>query len=663
VTPPLPVGLVGCGAVADRYAAGIAAASSLRLVGAADLQPERARRIADAHDCVAAVDLAGLLEEADPALVVNLTSHAAHAPVTREALAAGRHVFTEKPLALDGETARDLVALAAEEGVRLGCAPVSHAAPTARRVRRLLSEGRLGRVQLASATCHIGRIPEWHDDPGSFLAAGPLFDGAVYPLTVLASLFGPVETVRTADAETLLDSYDLPDGTLDVTSPDHVVATLAFRDGPTATLVASGYVPYRTREFMSLELHGDDGSAYVGDCGGLEAGGRERVQFARLGDEYGPVPVQPPANADLGPADGPAMLARALRDGRPSVVDAARAVHVTEVAEAVLRAAADGGPVDVAAPEPVVEPDPWPVRADPTGDALALPSVGFGCSRYRGDGEYVDLAGPIGWALDAGYRLFDTAELYGTETTLGAALDRPGRPDREAVTVVSKVWNTNHEPDRLRAACRRSLDRLGLDSLDAYLLHWPDAWAHQGHLEDVAAMAHEDLEALAFPTDGDGEPLAADVSRAETWAAMESLVERGWVDAPGVCNVDREWLGGLLAEASVPPALVQVESHPYEPRADLVEFCHDRGIRVLAHSPLSPPGLLSDPVVLEVAEACDATPAQVLLRWQVDRGVVPVPSSTDREHLVENADLGDVTLDADARASLDGLADPAFSRE
>jgi alcohol dehydrogenase (NADP+) len=689
--PITTVGVVGCGAVSDDYLAGLADADSVRLVALADRDRDRAARAAathrpDADDGPAVfADAGAMCETATPELVVNLTSHAAHAPVTRTCLRAGAHVYSEKPLAMNADAAADLLAVARDRDRRLGCAPLSHVAPTVRRLRRLLGEGRLGRVRAATAVANVGRVTEWHDDPESFLRAGPLRDGAVYPLTALVALFGRVERVRTADVSQLVAVHEVDGREVTVEAPDHAVATLSFADGPLVQLTASGYVPYQSREFVSLELHGDDASLYAADAGGFDRGGRDRVRLARLGREYGPVPVQTDGGA-VGPADGPIELAAAARAGRPSPVDAGLAAHVVAVVDAIERAGETGGSAEVPAVGAPLEPKdtgsgartpglasadgdglttaPWPTRTVPTAapDAAALPPIGFGCSRYRGDGEYVDLADPIEWAIDAGYRLFDAAELYGVEGTLGGALARPGSPDREALTLVSKVWNTNHDPARVRAACEGSLDRLGVDRLDAYLLHWPDAWQHQGPLEGVAELSHEELEALAFPTDGAGDPLEADVSLAETWTAMEELVADGLVDALGVCNVDRAGLSDLLADATVPPAIVQVERHPYSPREALVAWCHERGIRVQAHSPLSAPGLLDEPTLVDIAADRGTTPAQVVLRWNVDRGVVPLPSTTDRDHLLDNLDVFGQPLSAAQRARIDDLRDPDFSR-
>jgi alcohol dehydrogenase (NADP+) len=194
------------------------------------------------------------------------------------------------------------------------------------------------------------------------------------------------------------------------------------------------------------------------------------------------------------------------------------------------------------------------------------------------------------------------------------------------------------------------------------MLHWPEAWTYQGPLEDLASMPPAEQEALAFPTDEDGERATVDVALAETWGRLERLVEDGLARTIGVCNVSLDQLRRIVETARILPAVVQVESHPYLPRADLVRACHDRGIRVVAHSPLSAPGLLEDPVLVDVADAHGVAPASVVLAWQVGRGVVPIPSSTDPEHVVSNLAAARLRLADSDRERIATLEEPGFER-
>lgn len=649
---------VGAGAIAPEYAAGLEG-SSLSLAGVCDLDGDRASTLADEYGCPSFTDLEAALA-VDAPLVVNLTSHAAHAAVTRKALSAGRHVYSQKPLALDAEAARDLVASARKRGLALGCAPGTPRAPAQRRAARLVADGRLGPLQLGYAHAHVGRVTDWHDRPESFLEIGPLYDGGVYPLALLVSWFGPVERVRVADA---LDVW--PDREKDrPTVPSHVEAMLAFEAGPTVRLTASLYAPHRSREFYGLELHGDDGSLYLEGTGAMRTTPGD-VQFGRIGREYTPVPPQSP-ETEYRYVDPIEELAESIADGSPSRTGGRRGAHVVAICNAIERAATDGGPVSVSGFGVEADPGPRPAvsveaTAAADGRSLRLPPIGFGCSRYR-DGEYVDREASIATALDAGYRLLDSAELYGNEHRIGDLLAAPGAPDRECVFLLGKVWRTNHRRAHLLEACAGSREELGIDSFDCYTLHWPGALAHRGELTRLAEKPPAEQERLTFPTGDDGTLEEADVPLSAAWENLEAVYERGWADSLGLCNVSRAQLETVLETGRVRPALVQIERHPYRPRNDLVSVCHERGIRVVAHSPLSAPGLLDEALLAEIGEARGLSPAGVVLAWNVTRGVVPIPSSNTPEHVVSNLAAAAERLTAEECARVESLRDPGFQR-
>jgi len=651
--------LVGCGAVSRKYARTLDA-SSLSVTAVCDLDTARAEALATDLDATQYGDLDGLLDAEDVPLVLNLTGHDAHAAVTERALRADRHVWSEKPLALDAETARDLVTLADRRKRALGCAPIAPRCEAQRHARAALDDGRLGTVRLAYAHAHVGRVTEWHDDPDSFLRVGPLYDGAVYPLSVLVAWFGPVDRVHVADAASPWPAHEAkrPE------RPTHVEATFAFADGPLVRLTASFYAPHRSREFTSLELHGDDGSLYLDDAGDLGGEDGHRVAFGRAGRSYTSMPIQEPSRRTPYLA-GPEELAESVRRGRPDRTTARRAAHVVAVCNAVERAAADGASVPLDG-HGVSRSDRRRMvcrrandAAGPPDAALRLPPIGIGCSRYRG-GTYVDRRDSIATALDAGYRLLDSAELYGNEARIGDLLAAPGSPDRESLFLASKVWNTNHT--HVAEACETTLEALGIGALDCYLLHWPEAWEYTGPLRRLAALPVEKQEALTFPEDEDGERATADALLSETWRRMEAIHDRGLTATLGICNVDRETLARVVELARVPPAVVQVECHPYRPRDELVAWCHERGIRVVAHSPLSAPGLLDEPAVRETAAGMGVSPAMAVLAWNIDRGVVPIPSSTDDEHVVENLAAAGHRLTNEDRDRLATLEDPEFER-
>lgn len=266
---------------------------------------------------------------------------------------------------------------------------------------------------------------------------------------------------------------------------------------------------------------------------------------------------------------------------------------------------------------------------------MKLPPIGFGCSPFRAGGRRVDLEGAVRAALDAGYRLFDVAELYGNERAVGRAL--AGR----RVFLVGKVWRTNFRPEALRQACEGSLRRLGVDAFDLYLLHAPEAWKHLGPLDDGLEWEEFGRRALS------GEP--DDVPLRETWEAMRDLERRGLAGAVGVSNFAPEQMEGLF------PAANQIESSPYHPNEETAAWCRERGIALMAHSPLSAPGLLDEPVLAEIAARRGCSPAVIALRWNIQRGLVPLPSSTDPGHVAENLQALEIELEAEEMVAVDSL--------
>jgi alcohol dehydrogenase (NADP+) len=280
-----------------------------------------------------------------------------------------------------------------------------------------------------------------------------------------------------------------------------------------------------------------------------------------------------------------------------------------------------------------------------------MPPIGFGCSPFRPDGRRVDLEGAARVAVAAGYRMFDLAELYGNERAVGRAL-RQG-PPRGELFIVGKAWRTSFRPAALRQACEGSLARIGVDAFDLYLLHAPEAWEHRGPLTDPEETGWDELERRALPRDARGEIEVDGVPLAETWEAMRDLARRGLTARIGVSNFTPAQLDALGGER---PAANQIACSPYQPSSDVVEGCRQRGIALMAHSPLSAPGLLAEPLLVELARRRRRSPAQIVLRWNLERGLVPLPSSTDPGHIAENLRALDCELEPAEMAAVDSLA-------
>ena len=241
-------------------------------------------------------------------------------------------------------------------------------------------------------------------------------------------------------------------------------------------------------------------------------------------------------------------------------------------------------------------------------------------------------------ALEAGFRHFDCAERYRNEREVGEALQAglaAGGIAREDIFVTTKLWNTNHRPERVEPAFEASLERLGLDYLDLYLIHTPFAF-QPGDEQD--------------PRDQNGNILYdRDVTLLETWGAMESLVDRGRCRAIGLADLSLSRLLPIYESARIKPAVVQVEAHPYFPGTELLEFCREKDIVFLAFAPLGHgirPGLLEDPVILAIAARVGRTPAQVLLAWAVQRGTALLTTPKNAARARENLNISALPEDA-----------------
>jgi alcohol dehydrogenase (NADP+) len=241
-------------------------------------------------------------------------------------------------------------------------------------------------------------------------------------------------------------------------------------------------------------------------------------------------------------------------------------------------------------------------------------------------------------ALEAGFRHFDCAERYRNEREVGEAL-RTGLAGselrRDDIFVTTKLWNSNHRPERVEPAFESSLERLRLEYLDLYLIHTPFAFK-PGDEQD--------------PRDQSGNVIYDDgVTLHDTWRAMEDLVVRGRCRAIGLSDVSLDALLPIYESARIKPTVVQVESHPYLPETELLEFCRKTGIVLLAFAPLGhgmSPGLLEDPVVSAVAARVGKTPAQVLLAWAIQRGTAVLTTSKNAARARENSDISPLPDDA-----------------
>ncbi|HWG56465.1 MAG TPA: Gfo/Idh/MocA family oxidoreductase [Gaiellaceae bacterium] len=347
------VALAGAGNIARPYAARIVTEESLELAGATDPVDGRAQALVDEFGGRVYPTLDELLADERVDTVVNLTVPHAHAEVTTAALLAGKHVHSEKPLALRHADAQALVDLAAECGVRLGAAPATLLGEAQQTLWKLVREGRAGRIRVAYAEANWDRLERWHPDPRSLYAVGPLVDVGVYPLTILTAFFGPARRVQ-AYAATLEPERRLQDGTpFTPEAPDWVTAVVEHEGGIVTRVTASFYVPASRQR--GIELHGDDGSLWMPTW----AEANSRVLHQPRGGEYEEVPLVREPFAGIDWSRALVDLAHAVREDRPHRMSGEHGAHVVEVLEAAETSLATGAPVAVHSSFHPPEPLEW----------------------------------------------------------------------------------------------------------------------------------------------------------------------------------------------------------------------------------------------------------------------------------------------------------------
>lgn len=342
MSEPLGVAIVGCGDISRHYAEDLADYPELRLLGMADLSPERAAEAATRHAVAAYADYAELLADERVEIVINLTVATAHAEVTSAALRAGKHVFSEKPLGVTPEEARGLVGLAAQCGRRLGGAPIVPLGQLAAGVRSVLEEGRLGTLRLVYADVNWGRVETWHPRPQAFYSVGPVFDVAVYPLTILVSLFGAAGRVSGFGSRLWPERRTRDGESFSLGQPDFVLALVEFVDGPLVRLTANWYVSTRDRQ-RGITFHGDVASLWMSNWFQFEG----TLELAPFEADREVLPLPGRTVKPMRWAYGVADMARAVASGQPHGASAERAAHVVEIAAAIHTSIETGRAVEL----------------------------------------------------------------------------------------------------------------------------------------------------------------------------------------------------------------------------------------------------------------------------------------------------------------------------
>jgi len=255
-------------------------------------------------------------------------------------------------------------------------------------------------------------------------------------------------------------------------------------------------------------------------------------------------------------------------------------------------------------------------------NGIEIPVLGLGTWKAR-EGEEVENA--VLWALGAGYRLIDTAKIYRNEEGVGRGIKRSGIP-RGEIFVTTKLWSEEQGYESGLRAIDESLNKLQLDYVDLYLIHWPY----------TNMMSGENY-------------------RPESWKALEEIYKAGKAKAIGVSNYTIEHLEEMRDYAKVPPMVNQVEFHPFLFQKELMDYCNKNNIALEAYSPLARTVRLNDSTLRHVADKYKKTSAQIMLRWNVQHGNIVIPKSVNKERIKENIDIFDFEISADDMASLDSL--------
>jgi predicted dehydrogenase len=353
-TNPLRVAIVGCGNIAGPYARTIKPyADVVELVGATDIDLPRAQALVDQYGGRVYSSLDEMLQDPNIDLIINLTIHHAHPEVITKCLNAGKHVHSEKPLALTYEEAKALVELAEAKGLRLSCSPITFMGEAQQTAWKAIRDGKLGTVRVVYCEVNWGRIESWHPNPGPFYQVGALFDVGVYPLTLCTTFLGPARKV-TAYGKVLYPDRVTKEGIpFHIDTPDWVVAAVELANGTVVRLTTNFYVGNHSKQ-KGLEFHGDEGSLFLGSFQDFHA----PVEFSVFRGTYEPVPYvrEPFQGIEWGRCV--VEIAEAMAEGRPQRATGAQAAHVVEILCAIQKSYMEGRPVEVTSDFP----PPWPME-------------------------------------------------------------------------------------------------------------------------------------------------------------------------------------------------------------------------------------------------------------------------------------------------------------
>jgi predicted dehydrogenase len=346
------VAIIGCGNIAGPYSDDLPNYEEINLLGVADVDGARAQEFAEKHNTRAYESVDELLADPEVQLVVNLTTQHAHKEVTTRCLEAGKHVWSEKPLAMTYEDAVGLVELARERGLRLGCSPFMLMGEGEQTAWKWLREGKLGQVRLIFAEVNWGRIESWHPEPESFYRAGPLFDVGVYPLSIITAIFGPARRVTAYGRIVHPDRTTQEGKPFRVEALDYVVASIELEGGEIVRLTSDFYVSNMSTRQTGIEFHGDLGSLQLASWHIFNS----KVLFAPFDKPLEDVELIRHPHKGVPWGRGIWEMVSAILEGRPHRFTGEHAAHITEILCAATESATTGKPVEIRSSFPAPAP-------------------------------------------------------------------------------------------------------------------------------------------------------------------------------------------------------------------------------------------------------------------------------------------------------------------
>lgn len=325
------IAIVGTGNISEPYVKDILTCDSMELVGVADINQQAAQELAQKYKLGAYESVEALMDDESVSIVVNLTPPQVHPLIIRQAFAAGKHVYSEKPLATTYAEASALLAEANQQGLRLACSPFTFGGEAQQTVWKYIRENRLGKLRVAYAEVNWARIESWHPAPQAFYEVGPLFDVGVYPLVLLTAILGSVKNVSAYGTIIYPDRVTKDGIPFTPTSPDFVVAMLEMTSGTILRLTANFYVGHHNKQIPGIEFHGDTGSLHISSWSKFDT----KVEYSDFGGQYEAVPlVRQPQKEGVPWGFGIEELINAIKEDRPHRFGGDHAAHLVEILEA-----------------------------------------------------------------------------------------------------------------------------------------------------------------------------------------------------------------------------------------------------------------------------------------------------------------------------------------